>query len=90
MPKPEKSPTTQQSRAVALLRKRGMLRLADLKRSGITAATISRLEKRGKIVRLARGLYQLPDASLHAHHASRGREAGTARCSLPRFGACLP
>ncbi len=69
MPKSRRSAATQQNRAVALLRKRGMLRLADLKRSGITAATISRLEKRGEVVRLARGLYQLPDASLHAHHA---------------------
>lgn len=69
MAKPNKSAGTQQSRAVSLLRQRGMLRLADLRRNGITAATISRLERRGDVVRLARGLYQLPDASLHAQHA---------------------
>lgn len=64
-----KAVTSQQDRAVALLRDRGMLRLAELRRRGITAATVARLERRGEVVRLARGLYQLPDASLHAHHA---------------------
>ena len=35
---------------------------------GVTASTVSRLERAGAIVRLARGLYQLPDASIDAHH----------------------
>ena len=46
-----------------------MLRLADLRRNGITAATVSRMESRGAIVRLARGLYQLPDAKVHTQHS---------------------
>jgi predicted transcriptional regulator of viral defense system len=66
----KRKPTeSQHDRVVALLRDRGMLRLAELRRRGITAATVARLERRGEVVRLARGLYQLPDASLHAHHA---------------------
>jgi predicted transcriptional regulator of viral defense system len=69
MRKTKKMPKTQPNQAVALLRQRGMLRLADLRRNGITAATVSRMESRGAIVRLARGLYQLPDATFHAHHA---------------------
>lgn len=36
---------------------------------GITAATVSRLEQEGAVVRLARGLYQLADAQLHPQHA---------------------
>jgi predicted transcriptional regulator of viral defense system len=60
---------TRQHLAVALLRQCGMLRLAELRRHGITAATISRLERRGEVVRLARGLYQLGGAPLHEQHA---------------------
>ncbi len=46
-----------------------MARLRELKEAGITAATVSRLERRGKVIRLARGLYQLPDAPLDARHS---------------------
>lgn len=59
---------TQGAQALSLLRCRGMIRLAEFQQAGITAATVTRLERDGKIVRLARGLYQLPDAKLHAHH----------------------
>lgn len=36
---------------------------------GITAATVSRLEREGVLIRLARGLYQLADASLDVNHS---------------------
>lgn len=45
-----------------------MMRLAEFREAGITAATISRLEQSGTIARLARGLYQLPDSSVDANH----------------------
>lgn len=61
-------PDRQQDRAVALLKQRGMVRLAEFRAKGITAATISRLERAGAVVRLGRGLYQLPDATVDAHH----------------------
>ncbi|MDR7145184.1 putative transcriptional regulator of viral defense system [Rhizobium sp. BE258] len=35
----------------------------------MTAATISRMERDGEVMRLARGLYQLPDAELDANHS---------------------
>ena len=35
---------------------------------GLSASTISRMEREGAVVRLARGLYQLPDASVDTHH----------------------
>lgn len=58
----------QRDRAIALLSRHGMARLSELTRAGISAATVSRLERRGEVVRLGRGLYQLPDAPLDANH----------------------
>jgi predicted transcriptional regulator of viral defense system len=46
-----------------------MARLSELTAIGATAATVSRLEREGSILRLARGLYQLPDASIDTHHS---------------------
>lgn len=43
------------------------MRLSEFRRAGITAATISRLEAKGAIMRLARGLYQLADADVDAN-----------------------
>lgn len=59
---------TQRDRVIATLRKRGMARLSEFKREGITAATVSRLERQGAVLRLGRGLYQLPDAPTETHH----------------------
>ena len=52
-----------------MLTARGIARLAELREAGVTAATMSRMERDGEVVRLARGLYQLPDAPLDAHHS---------------------
>lgn len=60
---------TQQERAIALLKKRGMVRFSEFKEAGITAATVSRMRKKDLILQLSRGLYQLPDASFDTHHA---------------------
>jgi predicted transcriptional regulator of viral defense system len=57
-------PSTQRSQALALLQQKGMTRLYELSKAGVTATTVSRMERDGEIVRLARGLYQLPDAPL--------------------------
>ena len=59
----------QEDRATALLQERGMMRLSEFIREGITAATISRMEQKGLLNQLGRGLYQLPDAPLDANHA---------------------
>jgi len=45
-----------------------MVRLAEFRNAGITAAAISRLERKGEVARLARGLYQLPNATVDANH----------------------
>ncbi|GLS35049.1 transcriptional regulator [Mesorhizobium tianshanense] len=52
-----------------MLKARGIARLAELRAEGVTAATISRMERDGEVLRLARGLYQLSDAPLDAHHS---------------------
>src|ERR1700722_3359113 len=59
----------QEDRAVALLKERGMVRLSEFIEQDITAATISRMERKGALVQLGRGLYQLPDAPLDANHS---------------------
>jgi predicted transcriptional regulator of viral defense system len=63
------APRSQKERLMATLSKRGMARLSELTEAGITAATVSRLERQGAVVRLGRGLYQLPNAPLDANHA---------------------
>lgn len=46
-----------------------MARLAEIRQVGITAATVSRLERAGIITRLGRGLYQLTDAIVESNHS---------------------
>lgn len=60
---------SQREIARELLETQGILRLAELRDAGVTAATMSRMEKDGEVIRLARGLYQLPDAELDPHHS---------------------
>lgn len=64
-------PETASQRHIAqsVLKARGIARLAELRAAGVTAATMSRMERDGEVLRLARGLYQLPDAPLDAHHS---------------------
>ncbi len=60
--------STHRDRALALLNRQSIARLSEFQQLGVTAAAISRLERDGAIVRLARGLYQLPDAIIEAQH----------------------
>jgi predicted transcriptional regulator of viral defense system len=62
-------PRSQRQIAHALLEKRGIMRLAELRSAGVTAATVSRMERDGEVIRLSRGLYQLPDAQLDVSHS---------------------
>jgi len=59
----------QQDKAISLLRQRGIVRLSEFTKAGVTAAAVSRMTEKGLIVRLARGLYQLPDAALDTNHS---------------------
>ncbi len=55
--------------AHTVLTARGIARLAELREAGATAATMSRMERDGEVLRLARGLYQLSNAPLDVHHS---------------------
>jgi predicted transcriptional regulator of viral defense system len=59
---------SQRDVAHALLKASGIVRLAEFRAAGVTAATVSRMERAGEVTRLDRGLYQLPDARLDANH----------------------
>lgn len=59
----------QAMRARGLLATRGMLRLRELRREGIAEETVARLVRRGHVVRLARGLYQLAGRPVDARHS---------------------
>jgi len=60
---------SQRQIAHTVLTARGIARLAELREAGVTAATMSRMERDGEVLRLARGLYQLSDAPLDVHHS---------------------
>jgi predicted transcriptional regulator of viral defense system len=60
---------SQRNVARAVLMALGIARLAELRDAGVTAATVSRMERDGEVLRLARGLYQLPDVPLDTHHS---------------------
>ncbi|MCQ9157026.1 type IV toxin-antitoxin system AbiEi family antitoxin domain-containing protein [Acidomonas methanolica] len=60
---------SQRQIAYTVLTARGISRLAELREAGVTAASMSRMERDGEVLRLARGLYQLSDAPLDVHHS---------------------
>lgn len=62
-------PSTQQDRAIALLKERGIARPSELATAGVSTATIARMKQNGLVVQLGRGLYQLPDAPIETHHS---------------------
>lgn len=78
------APFTQQDRAIALMRERGMLRASEFARAGVTAATLARMAESGAVRRLGRGLYQIPDAALDANHS-----LAEAAKLVPRGTICL-
>lgn len=59
----------QRDLAYELLQDRGIVRLSEFKVAGVTAATVSRMLESGEVIRLGRGLYQLPDAPLDPNHS---------------------
>ena len=57
---------TQSTRALDLLKARGMLRLRDFIAENIEPETLARLVRDEQVIRPARGLYQLPDTQIEA------------------------
>ncbi|WP_051482906.1 type IV toxin-antitoxin system AbiEi family antitoxin domain-containing protein [Thioalkalivibrio sp. HK1] len=50
---------SQRDLARNLLEERGILRLAELREAGVSAATMRRMERGGEVFRLSRGIYRL-------------------------------
>jgi predicted transcriptional regulator of viral defense system len=61
--------TTQTDKVLELVRKVGVLRPRDLDPYDIPRTYLSRLCTAGKLQRIARGLYVLPDSSVTEHHS---------------------
>jgi predicted transcriptional regulator of viral defense system len=59
---------SQKTRALDLLKAKGMLRLKDFIAENIEPETLARLVREGHVHRPARGLYQLSDAPIDAAH----------------------
>jgi len=59
---------TQEAQALRLAHSQGLLRATVARRYGIVGAVLSRLVKKGALVRLSRGLYMLPDTEITEHH----------------------
>ena len=79
------SPTSvQRTRALDLLKDRGMLRLKDFMAEGIAPETLARLVREETVVRPARGLYQLPNAQIEAAHT-----LAEAAALVPKGVVCL-
>lgn len=81
---PQPLATTQRDQALMLLKRRGITRLAELQTAGVTSTTVNRMERAGEVVRLARGLYQLPDADLDPHQS-----LAEAACLVSKGVICL-
>lgn len=79
-----RAPRPQREQLGAFLRARGIARLHEIRRAGITAATVLRLEREGVVTRLGRGLYQLADAPLEGNHS-----LAEAAKRVPRGVICL-
>ena len=77
-------PVHQQDQVLALLKQKGMVRLSEFAQIGVAATTVSRMEKAGLVVKLGRGVYQLPDAIIDANH-----DLAEAVTLIPRGIICL-
>jgi predicted transcriptional regulator of viral defense system len=75
---------TQGTRALNLLKARGMLRLKDFIAENIEPETLARLVRDGQAIRPARGLYQLPDAQVDA-----AQSLAEATALVPKGIICL-
>lgn len=73
-----------EKRAIALIRKRGLVRARDLEAKGISRAALRRLDARGAIQRVGRGVYGLPGIVLTEHHS-----LAEASRLVPRGVICL-
>ena len=77
-------PAATNTQVLRRIRRAGVVRPRDLEPLGVTRVRLARLTAAGKVVRLGRGLYTVPDAALTEHHSLA---AATKR--VPRGVVCL-
>jgi predicted transcriptional regulator of viral defense system len=63
------SHSTHEERAIALASKHVLLRARDLVAAAIPSVTLTRMTAAGKLTRVGRGLYRLPEAPISEHHS---------------------
>ena len=76
--------TTQTGKILKLVKEMGVLRARDLNPHGIPRTHLSRLCAAGKLQRIARGLYVLPDSEITEH-----RSLAEASKRVPKGVVCL-
>jgi predicted transcriptional regulator of viral defense system len=54
---------------IKLLQEQEVIRPQDLRGAGISPASLYWLHQQGRVVRIGRGLYRLPDGNVTAHHS---------------------
>ena len=60
--------TSHHQLALDLAREHGILRAAVAREHGVDSKTLTRLIRSGDLVRVGRGLYELPGADVSEHH----------------------
>ena len=75
---------TPSEKAVALVRRTGIIRARELIREGVTGEHLRRLLQRGQLQRIGVGLYSLPGADISEH-----RSLAEACSRVPRGVICL-
>jgi predicted transcriptional regulator of viral defense system len=78
------SAKSQEQSVLRLARRRALLRAHDLVEQGLPTMTLTRLVAAGKLERIARGVYSLPDRALHEH-----RSLAEVAIRVPRGVICL-
>jgi predicted transcriptional regulator of viral defense system len=71
-------------RLLSLARRRGSITRRAVAKAGVHTQTLSRLVKEGRLERVGRGLYRLPDAALTEHHG-----LALVAAAVPRAVVCL-
>ena len=79
-----KPSTTQEQKVLALARRQPLLRARDVAAHGLATVTLGRLVATGKLERVARGVYSLPDRAISAH-----RSLAEVAIRVPRGVVCL-
>ena len=76
--------TTDRNRAIKLASRRQGVTARDLHAAGIHTQVMTRLIAEGRVERIARGVYRLPEQSISEHHA-----LSIAATAVPRGVVCL-